>query len=51
MCLHADLILKWIGEIGPQRVGGLVTDNAANVKKARALVVATEDFTHILEVR
>ena len=49
--LRADLIMKWITEIGRERVGGLVTDNAANIKKARELTVAAEGFTHILEMR
>ena len=43
--------MKWITEIGKERVGGLVTDNAANIKKARELTVAAEGFTHILEMR
>ncbi len=51
VCLHADLMVKWIGEIGPERVGGLVTDNAANIRLGRELTVATEGFTHILEMR
>ena len=44
-------MLKEISEIGPERVGGLVTDNAANIKEGRELTVATEGFTHILEMR
>jgi hypothetical protein len=51
VCLHADLMLKWISEIGPERVGGLITDNAANIKKGRELTVLTDGFTHILEMR
>ena len=44
-------MVKWIGEIGPERVIGLVTDNAANIRLGRELTVATEGFTHILEMR
>jgi hypothetical protein len=51
VCLHADLMLKWISEIGPERVGGLIADNAANIKKGRELTVLTDGFTHILEMR
>jgi hypothetical protein len=32
-------------------VVALVTDNAANVKKARELVTATQDYGHIIELR
>ena len=44
-------MLKWLGEIGAKRVGGLITDNAANIRLARELTVATEGFTHILQMR
>ncbi|BDA51639.1 hypothetical protein COCOBI_19-1950 [Coccomyxa sp. Obi] len=51
VCLHADLMMKWIDLIGPECVGGLVTDNAANIKRGRQLTVATDGFTHIVEMR
>ncbi len=49
--MHADLMLKWIGEMGTKRVGGLVNNNAANISLARELTAATEGFTHILQTR
>jgi hypothetical protein len=51
LCVHSDLMVKWIGEIGRERVGGLVTDNAANIRKGRELTVATDGFTHIFQMR
>ena len=44
-------MLEWITEIGPERVGGLITDNAANIKLGRELTVLTYGFTNILERR
>ncbi|CAK0733675.1 hypothetical protein CVIRNUC_000314 [Coccomyxa viridis] len=46
-----DLTLKYIKEIGRELVGALVTDDAANIKKGRRLVVETPGCTHILEMR
>ena len=43
--------LKYIKEIGRELVGALVTDDAANIKKGRRLVVETPGCTHILEMR
>lgn len=45
MC--ADKLMEWIKDIGPRRVGAICTDNAANMKKARQIVVDTPEFHHI----
>lgn len=47
----AEKIVANIKELGPKRVGALVTDNAANCKLARELVVKEANFEHIVILR
>lgn len=49
--MPTDAIKRWITEIGVDKVGALVTDNAAAMRLARQLVTGTEGFEHILEMR
>lgn len=44
----ANCIKETINEIGPQKVFGLITDNAANMKAAWSLIGADENYKHIL---
>lgn len=48
---YAGLMVAWIREIGPERVGFLCTDNAAAMRKAREQTVQTPGLTHILQLR
>ncbi len=40
-----------LDKVGPEKVIVLVTDDAANMKKARSLVVKMDRFKHITEGR
>lgn len=39
---------KYIGQVGPSKVRAIVTDDAANMRKARKIVVAL--WSHILQL-
>eukprot|EP00898_Chlorokybus_atmophyticus_P002936 jgi/Chlat1/3643/Chrsp238S03648 len=50
-CSIAEVFCECIDRIGATKVAALVTDNAANMKAARKLLVGKEDYTHIIELR
>jgi hypothetical protein len=48
----AGIILKQLKRLGePRNVAAIVTNNAANIKKARELVQADPLYTHIITLR
>ena len=44
------MMFKWSTEIGPERVGGLITLIAAVINLGRELSVLADGLTHILEM-
>ncbi len=54
MLSNAEWLKKAIDQVGRDKVAMLVTDNAGdpgNMQKARSLVVASEGYKHIIELR
>jgi hypothetical protein len=51
-CVHAGLIKEVINKHElREKLAMLVTDDAANIKLARTLVVDSDGFKHILQMR
>lgn len=48
---HADAIHDWAKQIGIKKVAAIITDNAANMVKARELAVQKEGMGHIIPLR
>lgn len=51
LSLITGQIRTWIDEVGREKIGNLVTDQASAMRCAREEVVATEGYTHILQMR
>jgi hypothetical protein len=47
----AGLIKEWVDLMGAANVAALVTDNASNMVKARALLVSMCGYEHIIPIR
>jgi hypothetical protein len=50
LCFLAEHIVEMIDRVGAKKVACLVTDNAANMKKARGLVEKIARFKHIIQI-
>jgi HD superfamily phosphohydrolase YqeK len=48
---HAGALHDWAQQIGMNKVAAIITDNAANMVKARQLAVKMEGMGHIIPLR
>ena len=51
LACYIDVMKGFVDDLGPTNVAAIVTDNASNMLKARALLVALEGYGHIIPIR